>query len=157
LPPGLTLTSGGMLSGMPTSVAGSVYSFTVTANDGCNIIGSQAYTLTIAQGATVTSNVPNQAPSFGSNNQNITMTATVTSNGIGVNEGTVTFTVFNGSTQIGSPATSGTVTGGNATATYVLPGNTQPGTYQIFATYNPGPDFLGSSENTQTLTLQMVN
>jgi hypothetical protein len=51
LPPGVTLSSAGLLSGTPTS-AGS-YSFTVTATDSLSASGSQAYTLSISP-ATVT-------------------------------------------------------------------------------------------------------
>jgi len=70
-----------------------------------------------------------------------------------VNEGTVTFGVFNGATQIGSTVTSGTVSNGTVTATCTLPGGTAAGTYTIQATYNPGPDFSGSFDNTHTLTV----
>ena len=45
LPSGLTLSSGGLLSGVPT--APGTYNFTVTANDTVGDSGSQAYTLVI--------------------------------------------------------------------------------------------------------------
>ena len=45
LPPGLNLTSGGVLSGTVTSVA--QYKFTVTATDANKVTGFQAYTFTI--------------------------------------------------------------------------------------------------------------
>lgn len=65
----------------------------------------------------------------------------------------MTFTIFNGTTQIGTAATSGTVSGGIASANFTLPGGTAPGTYSIDATYNPGPDFQTSSDNTHTLAV----
>src|SRR5262245_61063813 len=68
-----------------------------------------------------------------------------------VNEGTVTFTLFNGSTPVGSAVTSGTVNGGAASVDYLLPGDTAAGTYTVLATYNPGSDYTGSSDNTHTL------
>lgn len=46
LPSGMTLASGGALSGTPT--ASGSYSFTVTATDGNSFTGSRGYTLTIA-------------------------------------------------------------------------------------------------------------
>jgi uncharacterized repeat protein (TIGR03803 family) len=48
-PPGLTLSSGGILSGTPMA-AGS-FSFTVTATDAAGVSASQAYTLTINPGS----------------------------------------------------------------------------------------------------------
>jgi hypothetical protein len=65
----------------------------------------------------------------------------------------VTFTVFNGAVQIGGPATSGTVSGGAASATYVLPGGTGQGTYSIHASYSGGGAFLASNDNTHTLSV----
>ncbi len=55
LPPGVTLSGAGLLSGTPTS-AGS-YAFTVTATDSLSASGSQAYTLSISP-ATVTLSPP---------------------------------------------------------------------------------------------------
>ena len=49
LPPGLTLTAAGLLSGTPTS-AGS-YSFTVTGTDNTGVTASRAYTLSISPAA----------------------------------------------------------------------------------------------------------
>jgi hypothetical protein len=58
LPPGLTLSSSGVLSGTP-SAAGS-YTFTVTAKDTVNASASQSFTITINPGVTIaTTTVPN--------------------------------------------------------------------------------------------------
>jgi hypothetical protein len=54
LPPGLTLSASGLLSGTPTT-AGGPYSFTVVATDSESVTGSNTYSLTINMGtATVT-------------------------------------------------------------------------------------------------------
>jgi sugar lactone lactonase YvrE len=54
LPPGLTLSSNGVLSGTPTT-AGGPYSFTVVATDSESVTGSSPYAITINMGtATVT-------------------------------------------------------------------------------------------------------
>ena len=55
--------------------------------------------------------------------------------------------------MIGAPVTSGTVSGGAASATYTLPGNTAAGSYTVEAVYNPGASFTGSSDTTKTLTV----
>ena len=70
-----------------------------------------------------TTTASNATAPFSSSDQNVTLTATVTSPAGTVNEGTVTFGVFNGATQIGSTVTSGTVSNGTVTATYTLPGD----------------------------------
>ena len=92
---------------------------------------------------------------FSTSDQSVTSSAIVTpADGFGaVNEGTVTFSVFKGSTQIGSSVTSDIVFGGSASVAFILPGNTAIGTYRIHALYNPGTDFLGSSDNSETLTV----
>ncbi|HMX26525.1 MAG TPA: putative Ig domain-containing protein, partial [Blastocatellia bacterium] len=49
LPPGLSLSSGGVLSGTPNTITGSPFSFTVTAtNTASGCTGSQSYTVSIA-------------------------------------------------------------------------------------------------------------
>lgn len=52
LPPGLTLSTGGVLSGSPT--AGGSFSFTVTATDQNQCAGSRSYTVSIAGCGTIT-------------------------------------------------------------------------------------------------------
>ncbi len=109
--------------------------------------------LTQAQVATTTT-AANAPVTFSASSQPVTLTATVTSQGGGtVNGGTVTFTVFNGSTQVGTPAVSGTVSGGNASATYTLPAGTAVGTYSIHAAYSGATGFAGSNDNLHTLTV----
>ncbi|MGH9307645.1 MAG: Ig-like domain repeat protein [Acidimicrobiales bacterium] len=83
----------------------------------------------------------------------VTLDALVTSGAGRVNEGTVTFTVKQGTTVIGTPTTSSTVSAGSASVSYSLPASTVTGTYTIDATYNPGLDFAGSSDAAHTLTV----
>jgi len=98
-------------------------------------------TTTTASGATAT---------YG--DASVNLSATVTPTAGTVNTGTVTFTVKQGATTIGSATTSGTVTGGNASVTYALPAGTAAGPYTIEAVYNAGTGFTGSS-GTATLTI----
>jgi len=50
LPTGLTLTTGGLLSGTPTSDANSPFTVLVTVTDSDNATGSLSYTLTVRSG-----------------------------------------------------------------------------------------------------------
>jgi hypothetical protein len=86
--------------------------------------------------------------------QTVTLSARVTGSDGPVNGGTVTFTVLQGCTQIGSPATSGPVSSGAASATYILPGVTPAGNYMIQAIYNGSVGFLISSSSSYNLTIR---
>jgi hypothetical protein len=107
--------------------------------------------------ASTTTAVSNTTTAFSEDNQNVTLTADVTSSGGSVNEGTVTFTVLQGSTVIDNAVTSGTVSNGQASASYVLPANAAPGTYTVEAVYNTGPDFNTSSDLSHTLTINIAS
>src|SRR5439155_770060 len=99
-----------------------------------------------------------QTGCFRDSNQDVCLSDMVAVTGAAgsVNEGTVTFAVFQGATQIGVSVTSGTVSGGNASATYVLPGGTAQGMYSIHGIYNPSVDYTGSIDNTHTLTVNQA-
>ena len=103
--------------------------------------------------ATTTTTGANQTAGYSDNDQNVLLTATITSTSP-VDQGTVTFTVKNsGNTTVGSAVTSGTVSNGAASATYVLPGGTLPQTLTIQAAYSGSANFAASSDNTRTLTV----
>jgi hypothetical protein len=99
----------------------------------------------------------NQTANYSASAQTVALAATVTSSTATVNEGTVTFTVWDGAvgtgTVIGTATTSGTVSGGNASVNYTLPAATAAKVYTIQAVYNPGTDFQTSSDTSHTLTV----
>src|SRR5207245_1972467 len=63
LPAGLTLASGGALSGTPTAAGSST--FTVTATDAQGCTGSQSYTLTINKATPAFSNLSSPTITYG--------------------------------------------------------------------------------------------
>ncbi|HEY7424816.1 MAG TPA: Ig-like domain-containing protein, partial [Gemmataceae bacterium] len=105
-------------------------------------------------GASATSTSASSATApFSSSTQTVNLSATVTSSGGTVNEGSVTFTILQGTTVIGT-ATSGPVSDGQASVSYSLPGGTAAGTYTIEADYSDDSgSFAASSDNTQTLAV----
>lgn len=120
-----------------------------------------AASITVNSDTTTTSQSPN-AVTFSESNQNVSLSATVSaSSGDTVSVGTVTFTVVNGGgTQVGSTATSGTVSNGAASATYSLPANVHPGTYPIHSAYSggsPGSGNFASSSDTSSNHVITVN
>jgi hypothetical protein len=84
--------------------------------------------------------------------QSVILTAAVTSPAGTVGEGSVTFTVYNGATAVGSPAT-GNVVAGSATATYNLPAGLAVGTYIIKAAYSGTGNYTGFIDSSHTLTV----
>ena len=89
-----------------------------------------------------TTTASNASATYGASS--VTLNATVTpASGPAVNTGTVMFTVN------GNSVTSGTVSGGSASASLPLAGFTA-GTYNIAATYNAGSGFNGSNNSSQS-------
>jgi hypothetical protein len=102
-----------------------------------------SHVLTITPASTTTT-VSNATATFSASDQDVTLTANVSSDAGLVNEGTVTFLVSQNGTVIGTATTSNGIHNGVASVSYVLPGGTSPGTFTIDATYNAGPDFTTS-------------
>ena len=146
----------------PSETAGTLYAgaITVTSSTTINAIAYEsgmtdsavvtaAYTIT----QPTTTAAANASATQSASSQVVVLSATVTSSGGAVGTGTVTFTVMQGATIIGSPVTSGTVTNGAASANYTLPGGTAAGAYTIVAVYNAGAGFVMSSDSTHMLTV----
>jgi hypothetical protein len=108
-----------------------------------DLVVSQSSTTTTAASATAT---------HSASNQNVALSATVTSPGGTVGEGTETFTLLQGTTVIGTAVTVN-VSAGAAAATYVLPGGTAAGTYTIKAVYNGTANFATSTDTSHSLTV----
>jgi hypothetical protein len=114
---------------------------------------SQTLSVTSSTAAATTTTASNATATFSSSAQNVTLNATVTSSSGTVDEGTVTFTILQGTTVIGT-ATSGSVSNGSASVSYALPAGTAQGTYTIGADYSDSSgNFAISSDTTHTLTV----
>ena len=137
---------GGISAGTYTIVA------SYTGAGGFSSSSDNTHTLTV-NAASTTTTAANQTASFSSSTQNVTLSATVTSTGGTVNAGTVTFTVLNGATPVGTATTSATLTSGNASVSYSIPAGQAPATYIIKAVYNGSTDFSTSTDTTHTLTI----
>jgi cyclophilin family peptidyl-prolyl cis-trans isomerase len=106
LPAGVTLTSGGVLSGTPT--ASGSFDFTVTATDAAEATAAQAYTLTINPFALTPTTLPNWTANLAGYSQ------TIIANG---NNGAATFSISSGSLPTGLSLNSSTgVISGTPTA-----------------------------------------
>ena len=133
LPPGLTLSSDGTLSGTPT--ASGSYGFTVTAADAQGFLGSRAYTLTISAAPTITI-APASLPAA---NENLAYSQTITASG-----GTApyNYAVTSGSLPTGLTLSSGGVLSGSPTAN---------GSFNFTVTATDAQTYTG--DQTYTLTV----
>ncbi len=108
-------------------------------------------TLTIS-GATTATTASSTSIGYNSAAQSVPLVASVTSPGGIVNGGTVTFTIYSGSTPVGS-SVNANVSSGTTSASYPLPPGAAIGTYTIEAVYTATSDFGGSSDITHSLTI----
>ena len=138
---------------LPAGTAAGTYIIQAVYNGTTNFLGytdtSQSLTVGAAASATAAAST---SVSFSTGVQDVTLNATVTSPAGMVGVGTETFTILNGTTPVGNPVTVD-VSAGAASAAYALPAGTGAGTYIIQAVYNGTVDFVGSSDNSQPLTI----
>jgi len=106
---------------------------------------------TVPAPAATTTTVGSSNIPFSGDAQSVTLTATVAAAST-VNQGTVTFQVMDGATNIGTAVTSAALIGGNAGVIYLLPARTVPNSYTVQAAYSGGPAFQASS-GSGTLTV----
>jgi cyclophilin family peptidyl-prolyl cis-trans isomerase len=167
---GTSVTSGTVASGaasasftLPANTAPGTYTVNAVYSGGSGFATSTGTnSLTVVQAGSTTTTTAATA-TFGESDQTVALAAKVTSAAGTVNEGTVTFSVFNGSnTQVGTSVTSSTVASGNATANFTLPANTVAGAYTVKAVYNGTANFLTSNDSntftvSQAATTNTVN
>jgi len=179
----LTYITSGNLSGNSNLAAGAVspQTFTFTLPNGAPGTGPFQVTVTTDSGQSVkeydangnlaygnntaavnftamlavytTTTAANAAANYAVGSQSVYLYASVTTPGDTVSAGTETFTVLSGGTVVGSPVTVN-VAGGAASAQYTLPAGTPVGSYTIQAVYNGTSFFMGSSDASQSLTVQ---
>ena len=138
LPTGLSLATGGVLSGDPTSVG--TFSFTVTATDSVGAMGSQAYTLTVTpatitvSGITAANKIYNASTAATLNTTNVTLVGVISGDAVSLNTSDATGTFASDSVGTGITVTvAGLTIGGAQADDYTL---TQPTTT---ASITPAP------------------
>ncbi len=153
-----TLTTGnaGVSYLLPPATVPGTYTIQANYSGGQNFLpgsGSATLTVTKAASATVATGV---SINFSTFDQNVDLFATVTSAAGTLNEGTVTFQLKNGGTNLGTAVTSPVLSNGVAHVIYVLPGSTPAATYTIFADYSGTANINPSSDHTQPFTVVFV-
>ncbi len=88
--------------------------------------------------------------------QNVALSAVVTSGGSPIDGGTETFTILQGTTQIGNPLTVNVLSGA-ASGNYPLPAGTVVGTYTIQAVFNGNANYLGFTDASKVLTVNQAS
>lgn len=140
---------------LPSEPAGT-YTIKVSYSDSANNFtdgGDTSGSLKVTAAATTTSASSVTAP-FSTSDQNVTLTATVTSAASPVNEGSVSFSLFDFNGNLIGTTTPSAVNNGQASAVFVLPGGTPTGNYVLLAGYSDSSgNFATSSDNSQFLTV----
>jgi hypothetical protein len=100
LPPGLTLSNSGLVSGTPTDATGVAVSVSVTVTDGEGGTGSASYLLQV-KGSSQAGSVVSSAPQtyYG---QDVVLTATFSATGVGNFPMTGTVSFYDGDTSLGT-------------------------------------------------------
>ncbi|HKG45457.1 MAG TPA: lamin tail domain-containing protein [Pyrinomonadaceae bacterium] len=102
--------------------------------------------------AATTTTVSDASAVFSPTAQTVVLSANVTTAAGAVNEGTVTFTVRNASNAVVGSPVAGNVSGGVATANYMLPGGTTPQALTITGEFSGGT-LIAPSSDTATLSV----
>jgi len=146
---------------LPANEPVGTYTIAVSYNDSANIFIDSSDTngtLTITA-AKVQTKANNIVAPYSPNAQTVTLTASVTDKSIStdtVSEGTVTFTVKNGSLIIGSAT--GTVKNGTASAQLTLPAGLALGSYTIAVNYSDSlGNLLDNGDTNASLSIVAAN
>ncbi len=160
VPVGTATTSGTVSGGnasvsytLPAGAAVGTYTIQAAYNGSTDFSTSTDSSHTLSVSASTTTVASDARAAFSASNQAVTLSATVTSSEGTVSSGTVTFSVFQGATQIGAATSPANVTNGSASASYTLPGGTSVGIYSIVASYTGAGGFTSSSDNTHLLAV----
>jgi hypothetical protein len=113
----------------------------------------QQVSIPVQAAATATSASSASVP-YSSGAPSVGLSASVSSAGGTVGEGSIIFTLVGSSGQTVGSSVTAAVSGGAASADYVLPAGTVAGSYGIVASYDdPSGDFAASVDRTQALTV----
>ncbi|HTU92785.1 MAG TPA: hypothetical protein VMF69_22075, partial [Gemmataceae bacterium] len=146
---------------LPGGLAAGSYTIAVSFSDSSGTYGDDGdtYGTLIITPANVNTTAANLTASYSTNVQTLTLHATVADSSFPndtVGEGTVTFTVKNGNTVIGSGQ--GTVSGGKASASVILPAQQPTGIYTIAVSYSDSlGNFIDNGDTNGTLTVNPDN
>ncbi len=138
---------------LPAGAAVGSYTIRAVYNGDADFLASTDTSHVLTVSAATTTAAANASTVFSTSAQTVALSATVTSPGGTVNEGTETFTLLNGITVIGSAITVNVVSGA-ASGNYALPAGVAGGSYTIQAVYNGTADFLANTDASHTLTVK---
>ncbi len=138
---------------LPAGLTPGSYSVTASYSDSNgNFISSSgggSAPLTVGSANVATTAVPNSAAVYSQSAQTVTLHANVADASVPsdtINQGVVTFTILNGSTQIGSAQ--GTVSGGTASAKITLPAGLAAGNYTLAVSYSDSQGYFSDGGDT---------
>ena len=139
---------------LPGGLGGGAYTVYAVFNGTANFIGSLDQSARVKVNAAGTATVASTGLLYVAAGQAVPLSAKVTSPNGFVNQGSVTFTLMNGTTPVGLPVI-GTVVNGVAAANAIVPAGTAAGSYTVKAVFGGTQSFLTSSDlsNLATVTV----
>jgi hypothetical protein len=150
----VTVTSGSATGQVNVPAALTVGSYTIRGeySGTTNLLGSIDTDALVVSQASTTITAESKSVTFSTLSQPVTLSAVLTSPAGTVNNGTVTFSVLDGTTVVGSSITVG-VAKGSASGVYSLPAGLTAGTYTIRAEYGGFADLSPATDVSQLLTV----
>ena len=138
---------------VPAGTPGGSYTVSVTFDGSLDYAASTgtAFALNVTPAPTTTAATAASA-TYSNMTQTVNLGATVSSGGGAVNEGTITFTILNGTTPVGTPVTVN-VANGSASTPYTLPAGSSAGSDTISAVFSGTGDYAASTDTSQALTI----
>jgi hypothetical protein len=158
--PLIAMVSGGTAGGNYTLPGGTLpgtYTIAAAYSGAGNFAASpdNAHTLVVQPLAVSVAVAPPTETLTANVGQTVALSAQVATASGPIDGGTETFSILNGTSTIGTPVTVD-VRGGSASATYVLPVGTPPGTYTIQAAYSGTPTYSSQTDTSQSLKLSVT-
>ena len=147
MPQGVTIDEiTGIISGTPSNIYGSPFTFTITVTNNTGDTASQSYTISLSQGTTTTSLILN-GPDPSQSGTNVSLTVHVNSGTLISSEQVSIEDASNNDTVVALPQLF------NNSATFTL-SSLNLGTHDLFAVYNGDASYIGSQSTQVTETVQ---
>ena len=144
---------------IPAGTAAGTYGLEAVYGGSTNFVTSTdaTHTLIVAQAISATAPIASSVAFNAALGQNVSVSATVSSGGKPVNEGTERITILKGAIVIGAPITANVTGGASIPTSYALPAALPGGPYTMLAEYLGSTNYLPSSSQADVFVVNAAN